>query len=53
MALNVLPQAPTITGVYQVRDFVPQLTDASKSAASALQNAFKFRYTGSRLCYSA
>lgn len=42
MALNVLPQAPTVTGVYQVRDFVPQLTDASKSAASALQNAFKF-----------
>ena len=42
MALNVLPQAPTVTGVYQVRDFVPQLNDASKSAASALQNAFKF-----------
>ena len=42
MALNVLPQAPSITGVYQVRDFVPQLTEASKSAASALQNAFKF-----------
>lgn len=42
MALSVLPQAPTVTGVYQVRDFVPQLTDASKSAASALQNAFKF-----------
>ena len=42
MALNVLPQAPTVSGVYQVRDFVPQLNDASKSAASALQNAFKF-----------
>ena len=42
MALNVLPQAPTVTGVYQVRDFVPQLTEASKSAAGALQNAFKF-----------
>ena len=42
MALSVLPQAPTVTGVYQVRDFVPQLTEASKSAASALQNAFKF-----------
>ena len=25
-----------------MRDFVPQLNDASKSAASALQNAFKF-----------
>lgn len=42
MALNVLPQAPTVTGVYQVRDFVPQLTEASKSASNALQNAFKF-----------
>lgn len=42
MALSVLPQAPTVTGVYQVRDFAPQLSDASKSAASALQNAFKF-----------
>lgn len=42
MALNVLPQAPTVSGVYQVRDFVPQLSEASKSAASALQNAFKF-----------
>ena len=42
MALSVLPQAPTVTGVYQVRDFVPQLTEASKSASSALQNAFKF-----------
>lgn len=42
MALNVLPQAPSVTGVYAVRDFVPQLTEASKSAASALQNAFKF-----------
>lgn len=42
MALTNMPQAPSVTGVYQVRDFVPQLTDASKSAASALQNAFKF-----------
>lgn len=42
MALNVLPQAPTVTGVYQVRDFVPQLSEASKSASNALQNAFKF-----------
>ena len=37
-----MPQAPTVTGVYSVKDFVPQLTEASKSAASALQNAFKF-----------
>jgi len=42
MALNNFPVAPTISGVYQVRDFVPQLTEASKSASSALQNAFKF-----------
>ena len=42
MALTNMPQAPTVTGVYSVRDFVPQLTEASKSASSALQNAFKF-----------
>lgn len=42
MPLTSMPQAPTVTGVYTVRDFVPQLTEASKSAASALQNAFKF-----------
>lgn len=42
MALTNMPQAPTVTGVYGVRDFVPQLTEASKSASSALQNAFKF-----------
>lgn len=42
MALSVLPQAPSVTGVYQVRDFVPQLNEATKSASSALQNAFKF-----------
>lgn len=33
---------PTISGILNVRDFVPQLTEASKSASSALQNAFKF-----------
>lgn len=42
MALTNFPVAPSVTGVYQVRDFVPQLNDASKSASSALQNAFKF-----------
>lgn len=42
MALTVLPSAPTVTGVYNVRDFVPQLNEATKSASSALQNAFKF-----------
>ena len=40
--LTNFPVAPSVTGVYQVRDFVPQLTEASKSASSALQNAFKF-----------
>ena len=42
MALNVLPTAPSVTGVYTVRDFVPQLNEATKSATTALQNAFKF-----------
>ena len=42
MALNVFPSAPTVTGVYQVKDFVPQLNEATKSATAALQNAFKF-----------
>lgn len=42
MALTNMPIAPTVSGVYQVRDFVPQLNDATKSASSALQNAFKF-----------
>ena len=42
MALNVLPQAPSVTGVYTVRDFVPQLNEATKATTAALQNAFKF-----------
>lgn len=42
MALTNMPQAPTISGILNIRDFVPQLTEASKSASSALQNAFKF-----------
>lgn len=42
MALTNMPLAPTVSGVYQVRDFVPQLNDATKSASNALQNAFKF-----------
>ena len=42
MALNVLPTAPSVTGVYTVRDFVPQLNEATKSTTDALQNAFKF-----------
>ena len=42
MALTSMPQAPTVTGVYTVRDFVPQLNEATKSTTDALQNAFKF-----------
>lgn len=42
MALANFPNAPSVTGVYSVRDFVPQLNEATKSASSALQNAFKF-----------
>lgn len=42
MALTNMPVAPTVSGVYTVRDFVPQLNEATKSAAGALQNAFKF-----------
>ena len=42
MALNVLPSTPSVTGVYTVRDFVPQLDAATKSTTDALQNAFKF-----------
>ena len=42
MALNLLPTAPSVTGVYTVRDFVPQLNEATKSTTDALQNAFKF-----------
>lgn len=42
MALTNMPQAPTVTGVYQIRDFVPQLNEATKSNTDALKNAFKF-----------
>lgn len=37
-----MPQAPTVTGVYQVRDFVPQLNESTKNTTDALKNAFKF-----------
>lgn len=40
--LSVMPVAPSITGVYTVKDFVPQLNEATKSTTDALQNAFKF-----------
>lgn len=42
MALANFPNAPTVTGVYTVRDFVPQLDAATKSTTDALKNAFKF-----------
>ena len=37
-----MPSAPTVSGVYQIRDFVPQLDAATKSTTDALKNAFKF-----------
>ena len=40
--LTVMPSAPTVSGVYQIRDFVPQLDTATKSTTDALKNAFKF-----------
>lgn len=42
MALSIFPSAPTVTGVYTVRDFVPQLNEATKNTTDALKNAFKF-----------
>ena len=42
MSLTNFPVAPSVTGVYAVKDFVPQLNEATKSASTALQNAFKF-----------
>lgn len=42
MALSIFPSAPSVTGVYTVRDFVPQLNEATKSTTDALKNAFKF-----------
>ena len=42
MALTNFPVAPSVTGVYQVKDFVPQLNEATKATTAALQNAFKF-----------
>ena len=37
-----MPQAPTVTGVYSVRDFVPQLNYMSENGAKAFRNAFDF-----------
>lgn len=40
--LTVMPQAPSVTGVYQVRDFVPQLNYMSENGGKALRSAFDF-----------
>ena len=40
--LTVMPNAPSVTGVYSIRDFVPELNEATKSTTDALKNAFKF-----------
>ena len=42
MALTNIPSAPTLSGVYSVKDFVPQLNQATDSTTKALQNAFNF-----------
>lgn len=42
MALTNMPQAPSVTGVYQVRDFVPQLNYMSENGAKAFRGAFDF-----------
>ena len=42
MSLSVLPNAPTVTGVYSVRDFVPQLNYMSENGGKAFRSAFDF-----------
>lgn len=37
-----MPQAPTVTGVYSVRDFVPQLNYMSENGGKAFRSAFDF-----------
>lgn len=39
--LTVMPN-PTISGIFSVRDFVPQLNESTKNTTDALKNAFKF-----------
>lgn len=39
MALTNMPSAPTVTGVYGVRDTVPQLNYMTENSAKALRNA--------------
>lgn len=38
--LTVMPN-PTISGILNVRDFVPQLNESTKNTTDALKNAFK------------
>lgn len=42
MALSNMPMAPTVTGVYTVRDSAKDLRDASDAQTRALKNAFSF-----------
>ena len=42
MALTNMPQAPTVSGVYSVRDFVPQLNYMSENGGKAFRSAFDF-----------
>lgn len=42
MALTNMPQAPTVTSVYSVKDFVPQLNYMSENGAKAFRSAFDF-----------
>lgn len=42
MALSNMPMAPTVTGVYSVRDAAEDLRSASDAQSRALQNAFSF-----------
>lgn len=42
MAISVMPQSPTLSGVYSVVDFVPELKKSTESTTKALQNAFNF-----------
>ena len=42
MAITNMPMAPTVTGVYSVRDAAKELSDASDAQSRALKNAFSF-----------
>ena len=42
MAITNMPMAPTVTGVYSVRDAAQDLRAASDAQTRALKNAFSF-----------